>query len=318
MLHTKLPIKISSLLYIIVFMIPLGFYSTYNSFDSIKEDSNILQQTGWLQGTLPFLSKNTLNNVTTKRLDSTLAKYEAWVTKNKNSEHYIGTQTLQKDMQEVQMCWDEIKNSPSHMTLSCSDKMKTLSVTIQEIIKSKQNKTINMFYLSLSLTMLVVLFSIYSLRLYMQYQIRKHAIHDHETNLYNQKYFNAQLHSLCARSQRHNDPFSVLFISLNGFTKKTYDKKTAEMLLKQIGEIITIATRDSDVACRYDENHFVILMPFTTSENGYVLEKRIKEVLIQQQFNVEPKLSFGYATTQYDINESEKEFIKRAQGALQK
>ncbi|MFT7880804.1 MAG: GGDEF domain-containing protein [Sulfurimonas sp.] len=315
----KLPYKITALLYIIVLVIPLGFYSTYHSFDTIKEDSKVLQQSGWMQGLLPYISTSDtpLDQRSIDRAEKILDSYAIWIEKNRNSEHYIGAQTLQKDLQDVWTCWRAVKQKQSALSPACATQLKALSITIQEIVKSKQKKTVNLFYISLSLTMLVVLFSIYMLRLYMRYQLKKHAIHDEETGLFNQKYFDAELHILRARSVRHDYPLSLLFISLDGFERKNYNKQTQNMLFKMIGEVFSKTVRESDVGCRYSENGFAILMPFTTEESAELFEKRIKEALQAKHINVEPKFSLRYATIEYDGKESDQEFIQRAQDALE-
>ena len=317
---SKLPYKISTLLYIIVLIIPLGFYSTYSSFDTIREDSTVLQQTGWMQGTLPFISEtNTpLSNLTVEQVENVLQKYAIWIEKNKNSKHYIGTQTLQKDFQDVQTCWSSIKQQQHSLTPTCETQFKSLSVTIQEMVKSKQKNTVNFFYISLSITMLVILFCIYSLRVYMQYQMKKHAIYDHETKLFNKTYFCTELKTSCARAIRNNAPLSLLTISIDDFGKesKQYSQKLQAYILKIFGGLITSVVRESDVACRYDENHVSILLPDTSEENALVLEKRIRETLDKHDFSVIPELKFKFATAHLNYKESAEAFRARTEGLL--
>lgn len=320
----RLPHKISALLYIIVLVIPLGFYSTYSSFDTIREDSTVLQQSGWMQGLLPFVSQTDtpLSENTLCRIDNILERYKAWIEKNKNSEYYIGTQTLQKDLEDAQNCWRLMKENSSGLTPSCAGQLKSLSVTIQEIVKSKQNKTVNLFYISLSITMLVVLFSIYMLRLYMQHQMKKHAIHDGETALFNKKYFLSVLQNACAESKRYHTPLSALWISVT--FESTADKKAKKQFYREFGTIVSGAIRSSDIAARYsdpasaaEKTLFCILLPMTSEAHGEVLASRLQETLGTKLSADASKNTLGFSIDAYDQEENCERFIEEGRSVLE-
>jgi PleD family two-component response regulator len=80
--------------------------------------------------------------------------------------------------------------------------------------------------------------------------------------------------------------------------------------------LITSAIRESDVACRYDENHFSILLPDTSEDNALVLEKRIRETLDKHDFGVIPELNFKFATAHLNYKESSEAFRARTEGLL--
>ena len=142
--------------------------------------------------------------------------------------------------------------------------------------------------------MMLILLVIYLVRAYIHQQMKKHAIHDHETKLFNKKYFCAELKTSCARAERNDSPLSILSISIDDFGKgsKVYSKHTKDNILKMLGELITSLTRTSDVACRYDENHFSILLPDTPEENALILEGRIREAFEKHDFHATPNLNF--------------------------
>ena len=148
--------------------------------------------------------------------------------------------------------------------------------------------------------------------------MKKHAIHDHDTKLFNKKYFCAELKTSCARAERTNSPLSMLSISIDDFGKesKKYDKKTREHILKMLGESITSLTRTSDVACRYDENHFSILLPDTPEENALILEGRIREAFKKHDFGITPELNFKFATTHLHYKELPETFLTRTEELL--
>ena len=136
-------------------------------------------------------------------------------------------------------------------------------------------------------------------------------MHDHETHLFNKKYFLSELHSTFDRSARHENPLSLISVTLNGFTDKTYDKKSKRTLMQELGELFTSVTRNSDIACRYDEDHIVVLLPLTDKAHALILENRLKEALENHDFKVSPKMDFDLVTTEAALDETEEAFIAR-------
>jgi diguanylate cyclase (GGDEF)-like protein len=168
------------------------------------------------------------------------------------------------------------------------------------------------------MAMILALLMIYLVRAYIRQQMKKHAIYDHETKLFNKKYFCAELKTSCARAVRNNAPLSLLTISIDDFGKesKQYGQKLQAYILKTFGGLITSVIRESDVACRYDENHFSILLPDTSEDNALVLEKRVRETLEKHDFGVIPELNFKFATAHLNYKESSEAFRGRTEGLL--
>ena len=320
--------RLTLLLYSIVLIIPLTFYFVYTSFNTAQDDTKVIRQIGWLEGVSESLSiapSHQFDQQMVKHIDSTLQKISVWVTQNSDSEFYIGGQTLSKDLSDVTSCWTVYKQKLSEHSNAtvinehsskCTDIIRNLTIIIENMVYLKQDKLINMFYWNLAVAMLLSLLMIYMVRSYIHMQMKKHAIYDNETKLFNKKYFLAELHSTCAGSKRHKNPLSLLFVSLDNFTKETYDKKTKEALLLELGELFTFVTRDSDISCRYDENHFAVLLPLTDKEHALLLKDRLKEALEKHDFRVTPKVEFNFATTQFDADETEESFITRTKKLL--
>lgn len=322
--------RITLLLYAIIFIIPLTFYFVYSSFNTLDADTKVLRHAGWLEGTAMTLSidpSDQNNQQLVKHIDEALQNLSVWVTQNNDSKFYLGGQTLSKDLLSVTTCWDTYKQKLStHHTdtaiqkhhLTCMDSVKNLTLIIENMIYLKQKDFTNMFYWNLAIVMIITVLLIYLVRAYIHSQMRKHAIHDHETKLFNKKYFCAELKTSCARAVRNNSPLSLLAISIDDFGKesKSYDKKTKEYILNMLGELITSLTRTSDVASRYDESHFSILLPDTQEENALILERRVREELEKYDFGVIPKLHFKFATAHLNYKESSEAFRARTEKLL--
>ncbi|GIU00982.1 hypothetical protein TSL6_14880 [Sulfurovum sp. TSL6] len=322
--------RLTLLLYAIIFIIPLTFYFVYTSFNTLDADTKAIRTAGWLEGaamTLAIDPSDQNNQQMVKHIDDALHKLSAWVIQNNDSEFYIGGQTLVKDLSNVTNDWNVYKQALSNHdigtnikenSLKWDDSVRNLTIIIENMIYLKQNKLINMFYWNLAAAMLFALLLIYLVRAYIHQQMKKHAIHDHDTKLFNKKYFCAELKTSCARAARNNAPLSLLSIAIDdlGDESKHYSQKMQAYILKTFGGLITSLTRESDVACRYDENHFSILLPDTSEENALVLEKRVREALEKHDFGVVPELNFKFATAHLNFKESAEAFRTRTEGLL--
>ena len=321
--------KITLLLYFIVLILPLGFYFVYTSFQTMQSDTKTVHQIGWVGGAVSKLALDPMdpeNQHTIKQIDKSLQEVSLWVTQNSDSALYIGAESLSKDFSQVQSSWNTYKQKFSKHDNSAIKKqfmayshvIDNFSIVVQKMVYLKQNKIINMFYFNLMIIMILMLLSIYLIRTYIQHQMKKHAIHDYETKLFNKKYFLAELKTSCARSVRYKYPLSMLSVSISDFGKgsERYDKKTKEHILEMLGGLITSLTRTSDVACRYDENHFSILLPDTEKENALILEGRVRETLEKHDFMATPELKFKFSTAQFNYEETAEAFVTHAQNLL--
>jgi diguanylate cyclase (GGDEF)-like protein len=312
--------QITLILYFSVLILPFGFYFVYTSFKTIQTDTRIVRQSTWTAGAIQHLSaKQTKKQI--QHIDKALLAISSWVTKNSDSKFYIGEQSLSKDYSEVNTCWSSYKMTlatHSHTAiqqhgLQCYETTEKLALIIEKIVYLKQKKLINIFYASLTIAMLLILLIIYMVRVYIHNQMKKHAIHDHESRLFNKKYFMSELKITCSRSVRHNYPLSMLCVSIDNFEKENtiYTNRTKINTLKILGILIHSLVRDGDIPCRYDENHLFILLPFTEKENALFLEERIRTALEKDNWMRTKNIICKFQTTEFDKNESEKAFITR-------
>ena len=281
----------------------------------MQKDTKIVRQSSWLTGAMGHATDKN-NQQTIKDIDNTLHSISIWADKNSDTKLYIGANTLSEDLEKVTSCWTENKTDLSPANTKCYMLTDNLALNIEKMVYLKQKKIINTFYISLAIAMILLLLIIYMVRLYIHQQIKKHAIHDYETNLFNKKYFLSELKTSCARSARHNHPLSMLSIFINNFETANYDNKTKEHILKVLGGMVTSLTRTSDVACRYDEDRISILLTDTEEENALFLEGRIREALEKHDFDVSPLLNFKFSTIYFNTEETSETFVLRAQDLL--
>ncbi|GEM_PF-1349279 len=315
--------RITALLYAVVLIIPLIFYFVHSSFENIQEDSKITRDVAWANGVMDAYTSMDTKQPTPqalKKLDRTFQSVRKWVETNKNSKFYLGSDTLEKDFMNAKICWDQYKQSlqgkASYDKKRCRRIFKNLSLIITNMIELKQRDLINMFYWNLTAAMLLSILMIYFIRVYIQMQLNRHSVYDLETNLYNHNYFNEHMKTTCARAARYKYPLSLLSISINGIDKKSLDEKEYAKFMETVGDILLTMTRTSDVACRYDEDHIAIILPFTEDKNAEILKGRIQETFEKHNFNISETPTFVFSIVQYEPQETAKEYIERAEKVL--
>jgi diguanylate cyclase (GGDEF)-like protein/PAS domain S-box-containing protein len=146
---------------------------------------------------------------------------------------------------------------------------------------------------------------------------RELSIIDDLTQLYNSRHFHAQLEIEIERSNRYQQPLTLLLLDLDKFKKfnDKYGHVEGDNVLTRLGQVIKRCLRDSDSAYRYGGEEFTIMLPMTTSEEGIVTAKRIQTELRKEAFspvldqNIYMTVSIGLA--QYKPKEEMKKFVHR-------
>ncbi|MCU4675950.1 GGDEF domain-containing protein [Catenovulum sp. 2E275] len=90
---------------------------------------------------------------------------------------------------------------------------------------------------------------------------REHTQIDYVTQLYSADYMRNQLELL----QQDNIQYTLGMVDINNFAQfnHLYSHQDGDRLLREIAEIIVMNLRQSDLACRYAGDRFIILFPHT-------------------------------------------------------
>ena len=94
-------------------------------------------------------------------------------------------------------------------------------------------------------------------------ELREQAIHDPLTGLYNRRYLEDSLIRELHRAQRRNSPLCVAMLDIDHFKviNDTFGHATGDALLAELGRILRVNLRMSDIACRYGGDEFVLILP---------------------------------------------------------
>ena len=146
---------------------------------------------------------------------------------------------------------------------------------------------------------------------------RELSIVDDLTQLYNSRHFYFQLKIELDRSNRYEQPLTLLLLDLDNFKafNDAYGHVEGDQVLRRLGQVVKRCLRETDFAYRYGGEEFTILLPMTTSADGAVTAERIRTEFKKETFSPAPgqdvhvTVSIGLA--QYKPQEDMKAFVHR-------
>ncbi len=158
----------------------------------------------------------------------------------------------------------------------------------------------------------------------LQKQLKIMATTDSLTGLYNRRHFSTLARHIFDISRRDKKNISILMIDIDKFKRinDTYGHQTGDYVIKHIADILKKTKRESDIACRYGGEEFVILLPSTPIEGGCELARKIKEAVEREEFKTEQgsivkvTVSIGVSQVFFDSEKNIEPALKRADEAL--
>jgi len=153
-------------------------------------------------------------------------------------------------------------------------------------------------------------------------KLKKLAITDGLTKLYNSRYFYKQLDLEIDRLTRYNHSLSLLLIDIDHFKKynDTYGHLEGDKVLIRMGQIIKECLRRMDTAHRYGGEEFTVILPETACDEAAFVAERIRESIETERFSPAPgkeiQITVSVGATEYQSDERISAFVQRADKAL--
>jgi diguanylate cyclase (GGDEF)-like protein/PAS domain S-box-containing protein len=147
---------------------------------------------------------------------------------------------------------------------------------------------------------------------------RELSIVDDLTQLYNSRHFYFQLKIELDRSNRYEQPLTLLLLDLDNFKafNDSYGHVEGDQVLRRLGQVVKRCLRETDFAFRYGGEEFTILLPMTTGEEGAVTAERIRTEFKKETFSPvsaqEVRMTVSIGLAQYRPQEEMKAFVRRA------
>ena len=101
------------------------------------------------------------------------------------------------------------------------------------------------------------------------------------TGLWNRTFFDRRWAEEHARCTRHGHPMSVALLDLDHFksVNDNHGHPAGDMVLQSVAKILQRESRQSDLACRYGGEEFVLLMPDTATPDAASVCERIRHAV---------------------------------------
>lgn len=111
--------------------------------------------------------------------------------------------------------------------------------------------------------------------------LRQQTIRDALTGLYNRRFLEESLNREMARCARNGTVFGVLMMDLDHFKRfnDTFGHDAGDSVLRSIAQALQENTRESDIACRFGGEEFIIVLPDTDREGAAIRAERILAVV---------------------------------------
>ena len=155
-------------------------------------------------------------------------------------------------------------------------------------------------------------------------KLKKLALQDSLTGLYNRRYFEKIIEKLINISKRTNEPLSLVIIDIDDFKKinDNYGHDTGDLVLKKLSSTLSEMLRKSDIISRIGGEEFAIVLPNTSIDAACELCEKVRQEVekINLGFNEENILSFtislGISNSCGNKEETFSSIFKRADEAL--
>ena len=121
-----------------------------------------------------------------------------------------------------------------------------------------------------------------------------------------------------ANAERYARPFSVVLIDLDKFKQvnDTYGHQVGDEVLQETGRILRENTRKADTAGRWGGEEFILVCPETDIKAAEKLAENLRQVIEKHRFDKIDRQTASFGGAQWDIGESYKQLLKRADQAL--
>lgn len=128
--------------------------------------------------------------------------------------------------------------------------------------------------------------------------LKKSAIEDYLTGLYNRRYFFSIGEKLFQNARRNNLQLTTAMFDIDHF-KKVNDRfghGIGDMVIKNVADILTRGFRASDVICRFGGEEFCLLAANMRSQETFYHFEQIRKTIEEQSFDA------GTATVKFTIS----------------
>jgi diguanylate cyclase (GGDEF)-like protein len=153
-------------------------------------------------------------------------------------------------------------------------------------------------------------------------KLKKIAVTDALTTLYNHNFFYTRLGEEFDRAVRYETRLSLIMMDIDDFKQinDRYGHRTGDDVLKEVAAMIKRGVRKTDFVARYGGEEFAIIMPHTTTDGAIEEAERLRELIASHAYAglIEETITMSFGVASYpEIGVmSSGDFVDRADDAL--
>jgi len=153
-------------------------------------------------------------------------------------------------------------------------------------------------------------------------KLKKLAITDGLTRLYNSRHFYSHLEVEIDRSNRYDRPIALVLLDVDHFKNynDSYGHLEGDKILFSFGKVIKKCLRKMDSAYRYGGEEFTVILPETDGAEAVTVAQRIRKSIEKQKYSPVPgeevTITVSAGVTQYYPNEDLSDFVQRSDRAM--
>jgi diguanylate cyclase (GGDEF)-like protein/PAS domain S-box-containing protein len=112
-------------------------------------------------------------------------------------------------------------------------------------------------------------YALFIVNLRLRETLKREAIHDPLTGLYNRRHMEASLEREAHRAERLHTSVGLIMIDIDHFKRfnDTYGHEVGDLVLEEVGKLLKANIRGEDIACRYGGEEFLLILPDTLPES---------------------------------------------------
>jgi diguanylate cyclase (GGDEF)-like protein len=132
-------------------------------------------------------------------------------------------------------------------------------------------------------------------------RLQELSIRDHLTNLFNRRYLEETLEREIQRAIRTHHPLGVIMLDVDHFKliNDSLGHAAGDIVLQELGKFLAGQIRQSDIACRYGGDEFVLILPDAsrdiTKERSVHIQEGVKHLAIKHENEITISISQGVA-----------------------
>ena len=145
------------------------------------------------------------------------------------------------------------------------------------------------------------------------------ASQDFLTKLYNRRKFDTLLQYEIEQINRYQGrEMSMIIIDIDNFKSinDTYGHDVGDEILKELAEILTKLSRNSDVVSRWGGEEFALNLTHTAIEDALFVAEKLRATIERHTFSNNLKITCSFGVSQFRTTDKANDLFKRADKAL--